>query len=161
MRRESTPLLLSFVVAMERSIIAREVSPAEILHRGASLRWADAQWVNPSCLQFHQTSLLGFSARTKTTRRSMPFGVFTDGFLGRDGSSSWVSVWYPILVQALADTKHQFPNRKPDFLVTEVGLILAGLFSWLLCHVTGVSSGCVHWCELILKLWGAKFLSMI
>ena len=127
-RRESTPLLLSFVVAMERSIIAREVSPAEILQRGAllvcvwaSLRWADAQWVKPSCLQLHQTSLLGFSARTKTTRRSMPFGVFTDGFLGRDGSSSWVSVWYPILVQALADTKHQFPNRKPDFLVTEVG----------------------------------------
>ena len=32
-----------------------------------------------------------------------------------------MSVWYPILVHALADTKHQFPNRKPDFLVTEVG----------------------------------------
>ncbi len=128
MRRESTPFLLSFVVAMERSIIAREVSPADILQRGAllvciwaSLRWADAQWVRPSCLQLHRKSLLGFSARTKTTRRSMPFGVFTEGFLGRDGSSSWVSVWYPILVQALADTKHQFPNRKPDFLVTEVG----------------------------------------
>ena len=42
-------------------------------------------------------------------------------FLGRDGSPSWVAVWYPIPVQALADTKHQFPNRKPDFLVTEVG----------------------------------------
>ena len=127
-RRESTPFLLSFVVAMERSIIAREVSPADILQRGAllvciwaSLRWADAQWVRPSCLQLHHKSLLGFSARTKTTRRPMPFGVFTEGFLGRDGSSSWVSVWYPILVQALADTKHQFPNRKPDFLVTEVG----------------------------------------
>ena len=127
-RRESTPLLLSFVVAMERSIIAREVSPAEILQRGAllvcvwaSLRWADAQWVKPSCLQLHNKSLLGFSARTKTTRRSMPFGIFTDGFLGRDGASTWVSVWYPTLIQALADTKHQFPNRKPDFLVTEVG----------------------------------------
>ena len=73
-RRESTPLLLSFVVAMERSIIAREVSPADILQRGAllvcvwaSLRWADAQWAKPSCLQLHNKSLLGFSARTKTT----------------------------------------------------------------------------------------------
>ena len=127
-RRESTPFLLRFVVALERSIIAREVSPAEILQRGAllvciwaSLRWADAQWVSPSCLQLHNKSLLGFSARTKTTRRSMPFGIFTDGFLGRDGVCSWVSLWYPILVQALVDTMHKFPNRQPDCLVTEVG----------------------------------------
>lgn len=127
-RRESTPFLLRFVVALERLIIAREVSPAEILQRGAllvciwaSLRWADAQWVSPSCLQLHNKSLLGFSARTKTTCRSMPFGIFTDGFLGRDGVCSWVSLWYPILVQALADTMHKFPNRQPDCLVTEVG----------------------------------------
>ena len=121
-RRESTPLLLSFVVAMERCIIAREVSPAGILQRGAllvciwaSLRWADAQWVKPACLQLHNKSLLGFSARTKTTRRSMPFGIFADSFLGREGTSAWVSSWYPILVQALADMKHLFPNRKPVF----------------------------------------------
>lgn len=96
-----------------------------------SLRWADAQWVPPASLQFHNDTLLGQATRTKTTSRSMPFGLYTGG----------------LLVEALARTKANFPSFEPDFLVCEIGPGPIGLFSkpqFLAAEVSNGSATMVH-----------------
>ena len=127
-RRESTPFMLSFVVMLEQAILTGNISNADALRFGAlliciwaSLRWADAQWVKPGDLQIHQQSLLGHAIRTKTTKRSMPFGVFVGGFLSRPGRPNWVSKWFPVMLQALAHTRQLYPQFEPDFLIAELG----------------------------------------
>lgn len=127
-RRETIPFSMSFVLSLEQFILEGRLSPADLLQRGAllvliwaSLRWADAQWVSPTSLQIHQDTLIGAAARTKTTSRSMPFGIYTGGLLGRDTTAHWAQVWFNILVQALTNTKQRFPTFEPDFLVCETG----------------------------------------
>ena len=127
-KRESAPLPLSFVVFLEKKILAKDASNCDILQLGAllfliwsSLRWSDALWVDPKTITIQQHALFAISSHTKTTNRGMPIACYAFGFLGQHGNTSWAQTWLNVIQQAIHDTQHLYPAFAVDFLLTEVG----------------------------------------
>ena len=128
-RRESAPLPLSFVIWLEGQVLDVLASAAHRLRCGAilacvfaSLRWSDALWSSPSEIYISMGALLGSAARTKTTRRSMPWAARAAGFLSKGCSAtSWGSVFFALLQRALEATKCAHPEFEPDFLLADLG----------------------------------------
>ena len=127
-KRESAPLPLSFVVFLEKMVLAKTTSPCDVLQLGSllfiiwsSLRWSDALWIGPQTLTIQQHALFALSSHTKTTNRGMPIACFAFGLLGHHGQASWAQLWLNVVQQALHDTTQQFPQFTVDFLLTEVG----------------------------------------
>ena len=127
-RREAPPLPLSFVVWLEKSVLASTSSMADRLVMGAlllmvwaSLRWSDAQWVSPADLVEDAESLRGMARRTKTTTRGMPFGALRSGLLGVNNPSPWCAVWVNILRETLQRTALRCQGFVPDFLIPQIG----------------------------------------
>ena len=123
-RRESMPLPLSFVVWLERLVCLPTTPPAEVHFAGtvpvctwSALRWGDATWVPPSRLVIlpDQSAAVGVALRTKTTRRSMPFGFVLSGLSGTP-SASWAARFMSVLQQIVSDTLSDQPGRTLDFL---------------------------------------------
>ena len=122
-RRETAPLPLSFVIFLERLILDGQQPNAKRLVAGCmlvaiwgSLRFSDAQWSSPLHLHLSSTALLGFSSKTKTTRKGMPFGVLAEGLLDR----RWPGIWLPILQDAVRATTAA-EGGNPDFLFAKLG----------------------------------------
>ena len=122
-RRETAPLPLSFVIFLERLILDGQQPNAKRLVAGcmlvavwASLRFSDAQWSSPLHLHMSSTALLGFSSKTKTTRKGMPFGVLAEGLLDR----RWPGVWLLLLQDAVRATTAA-GGGSPDFLFAKLG----------------------------------------
>ena len=122
-RRETAPLPLSFVIFLERLILDGQQPNAKRLIAGcmlvaiwASLRFSDAQWSSPLHLHMSSTALLGFSSKTKTTRKGMPFGVLAEGLFDR----RWPGVWLLILQVAVRATTAA-GGGSPDFLFAKLG----------------------------------------
>lgn len=127
-KRESAPLPLSFVVYLEKMILAKDASNCDILQLGAllfliwsSLRWSDALWVDPKSISIQQHALFAISSHTKTTNRGMPIACYAFGLLGQHGNASWAQTWLNVIQQAIHDTQHLYPAFAVDFLLTEVG----------------------------------------
>ena len=127
-KRESAPLPLSFVVFLEKMVLAKTTSACDVLQLGSllfliwsSLRWSDALWVDPQTLTIQQHAMFALASHTKTTNRGMPIACFAFGLLGRHGQVAWAQVWLNVVQQALHDTQQRFPTFKVDFLLTEVG----------------------------------------
>ncbi|CAE7245691.1 unnamed protein product [Symbiodinium sp. CCMP2456] len=126
-RRESAPLPLSFVLFLERrvldcsiSIQQRVLAGAFLLCIFASLRFSDALWCPPARLCITGDCLLSVCLKTKTTRRSMPFGAVAGGFLHR-GASGWAHAWLHLVQLSLQATAMLHPNFTPDFLLAKMG----------------------------------------
>ena len=123
-RREASPLTLSFVVWMEKMILEgqqtvalRIVIGAMLLGVWASLRWADFQWLSIDSLEFSDGILRGLAHRTKTTKRGMPIGIDALGFLGTGPNHCWVQSWLQLVRQAIVDTKGRNPEFNVDFVI--------------------------------------------
>ncbi|CAE7282297.1 unnamed protein product, partial [Symbiodinium microadriaticum] len=126
-RRESAPLPLSFVIFLERRILDTSLSAQQRIIAGsfllcifASLRFSDALWCPPGRLSITGECLLGVCLKTKTTRRAMPFGALTGGFLHR-GAQGWAHAWLHLVQVALQATAVMHPNFTPDFLLARLG----------------------------------------
>ena len=118
------PLPLSFVVWLERLVCLPATPPAEVHFAGtvlvctwSALRWGDATWVPPSRLVIlpDQSAVVGVALRTKTTRRSMPFGFVLSGLSGTP-SACWAARFMSVLQQIVSDTLSDQPGRTLDFL---------------------------------------------
>jgi len=98
----------------------RVLAGAFLLCIFASLRFSDALWCPPARLCITGECLLGVCLKTKTTRRSMPFGAVTGGFLHR-GASGWAHAWLHLVQLSLQATAMLHPNFTPDFLLAKMG----------------------------------------
>lgn len=127
-KRESAPLPLSFVIFLERTILAKSTSAGDILQLGgilfliwASLRWSDATWIAPDSISIQQHALFALATHTKTTNRGMPVACYAFGLLGHQGSNHWAQIWLNVVQQAAHDTRALYPEFGIDFLLAEIG----------------------------------------
>ena len=128
-RREAAPLPLSFIVWLEQQVLRPSSSARRRLEAGslllcivASLRWSDGLWASPQQIHLSSDTVLGTCARTKTTRRSMPFAAVAHGLLTSPADAQG---WGHVFVRALQEAAHQTKLRKPeccpDFLLAHLG----------------------------------------
>ena len=94
-RKEAVPLSLYVVVQIERRVLSRDCSDAEVLVLGgmllilwSSLRFMDAQRVLWRSLSYDGHTLRGSCFQTKTSSHGQPFGLLAHGFLSH-GAFSW------------------------------------------------------------------------
>lgn len=94
-RKEAVPLSLYIVVQLERRVLSRDCSDAEVLVLGgmllilwSSLRFMDAQRVMWRSLSYDGHTLRGSCFQTKTSSHGQPFGLLAHGFLSH-GAFSW------------------------------------------------------------------------
>ena len=127
-KRESAPLPLSFVLYLEKTVLAKTTTPGDVLQLGSllfmiwsSLRWSDTLWIRPDSITIQQHAVFALSSHTKTTNRGMPVACFAFGMLGQHGSASWAQVWLNVVHQALYDTTATHPGFDVDYLLTEIG----------------------------------------
>ena len=127
-RREAPPLPLSFVVWLEKTILAAVVSAADRLVMGGlllmtwgSLCWSDTQWISPGELVEDSETLRGWARRTKSTTRGMPFGILQSGLLGHSSPAPWCVIWLNLLREAMQRTSLRCNGFIPDFLIPHVG----------------------------------------
>ena len=93
-KRESAPLPLSFVIYLEKMVLAKSTLAGDILQLGgllfliwASLRWSDATWIAPESISIQQHAMFAVATHTKTTNRGMPVACYAFGLLGHQGTS--------------------------------------------------------------------------
>ena len=115
-RREAAPLPLSFFEWMEDQSLRHHGTTADRWLLGAmpclvwaSLRWSDGPWVSLSLLQEDSFSIRGVATRTKTTTRSMPFGLSKFGLLG-DSNHCWGTTWLNLVRAAFANVQAISPR---------------------------------------------------
>ena len=75
----------------------------------ATLRWSDGLWASPQQIHLSSDTVLGTCARTKTTRRLMPFAAVAHGLLTSPADAQG---WGHVFVRALQEAAHQTKLRK-------------------------------------------------